>query len=156
MRRSKQALCERETEQILNDATSGVLSVLDADGYPYAVPMSFVHVDGCIYFHSARTGHKIDALRHCEKASFCVIFKDDVRPAGYTTHYKSVIAFGRASIVENEAEIVRALRALGEKYRPGHTAELDTEINKCLPALAVIKLEIEQVTGKQAKGLLKE
>ena len=93
MRRFKQQLNEDEVTRILQTATSGVLSVIDEDGYPYAVPLSFVYFDGKIYFHSAKTGHKIDAVKNCDKATFCIIDKDDVQPEKYTTFYKSVIAF---------------------------------------------------------------
>ena len=43
------------------------------DDYPYAVPISYVCHEGKLYFHSALAGHKVDAIRKCDKASFCVI-----------------------------------------------------------------------------------
>lgn len=154
MRREKQALDEAEIEQILARGASGVLALMDKDGYPYAVPLSYVYVDGKIYFHSAKTGHKIDAVRFCDKASFCVIDKDDVRPKKYTTFYKSVIAFGKAEIVQSEEETLSAMRALGEKYYPNHDEALEVELAKFKSAFAVIKFSIEHITGKQARELI--
>lgn len=150
MRRFKQQLNEDEVTRILNTATSGVLSVIDEDGYPYAVPLSFVYSDGKIYFHSAKTGHKIDAVKSCGKATFCIIEKDDVQPEKYTTFYRSVIAFGKVKIVEESAEAMLAINALGDKYYPDHDTELQAEIEKFKSAFLIIKFDVEHLTGKQA------
>ena len=76
MRRSRQELPAAQTEKILRDGSTGVLSVLGENGYPYALPLNYVYLDGKIYFHCARTGHKLDAIRQCEKVSFCVVERD--------------------------------------------------------------------------------
>ena len=78
MRRVRQQLTTEDCEEILRSATSGTLAVLGDGGYPYAVPLSFVYADGIIYFHSAKSGHKIDAIKNHDKASFCVIAKDEI------------------------------------------------------------------------------
>ena len=78
MRRSKQQLSQEETEAVLTRGTSGVLSVLGDGGYPYGVPLSYVYHDGKLYFHWALSGHKLDAVRACPKASFCVVDRDQV------------------------------------------------------------------------------
>ena len=62
MRRARLALDERECEEILKRGEYGVLAVQGDEGYPYAVPLNYVFVDGAIYFHSAKEGHKIDAI----------------------------------------------------------------------------------------------
>ncbi len=156
MRRFKQQLDEAEVTRILKDNTSGVLALVDGNGYPYAVPLSYVYADGKIYFHSAKTGHKIDAVKNCKKASFCVIDKDDVQPEEYTTYYKSVIAFGSVEIVEDAEEALSAIKILGDKYYPSHDAELQNEIEKNKDLFAIIKFEIEHATGKQAVELLRK
>ena len=73
MRRKNQQLPQEECNRILQVATSGVLAVDGDDDYPYAVPISFVCEDGRLYFHVAKSGHKLDALRRNPKASFCII-----------------------------------------------------------------------------------
>ena len=78
MRRKRQQLAEEESIGILQKATSGTLALMGDNDYPYAVPISYVYYEGKLYFHSALTGHKVDAIRKCDKASFCVIEKDDV------------------------------------------------------------------------------
>ena len=100
MRRKRQQLAEEESIAILEKATAGTLALLGDNDYPYAVPISYVYHDGKLYFHSALAGHKVDAIRKCDKASFCVIEQDDVQPEKYTTFFRSVIAFGRIHIIE--------------------------------------------------------
>lgn len=153
MRRSKQQLSPDEAVAILERNTAGVLAMSGDDGYPYAVPLSYVYADGKIYFHSALAGHKIDALEASDKVSFCVVDADDVVPSEYTTYYRSVIAFGRARILRDEQEKMAALRMLGEKYNPGQPEALAAEIAHGFARLHMIELTIEHLTGKQAKEL---
>ena len=111
-----------------------------------------MYCDGIIYFHSAKTGHKISAIKNCPRASFCAVDRDDVVPEKYTTLYKSVIAFGKASIVDGEEKLY-AIKRLGDKYYPRHDDELELAVARSKDAFAIIKLEIEHVTGKQAREL---
>ncbi len=156
MRRFKQELNQNEIEQILQLNTSGVLALIDNNGYPYSVPLSYVYTNGKIYFHSAKVGHKINAIKNCKKATFCIIDKDDVKPEKYTTFYKSVIAFGNAEIVTNIKETLFAIKELGEKYYPNHTNELQKELEKSKMAFLIIKFDIEHMTGKQAIEMVKQ
>lgn len=100
----KQELSRQEIADILHKGTSGVLALLGDNDYPYAVPISYVYDDGKIYFHGAKSGHKIDAIQRTEKASFCVIDKDLVVPEEYTTYFRSVIAFGKIRVIEDDRE----------------------------------------------------
>jgi nitroimidazol reductase NimA-like FMN-containing flavoprotein (pyridoxamine 5'-phosphate oxidase superfamily) len=118
MRRFRQQLTHEECERILAEATSGVLALSGDDGYPYAVPLSHVYQDGKLYFHCAKEGHKLDSIRRNEKVSFCVIAQDEVIPAKRTTAYISVIAFGKAVIVDDELGLRRIAGLIGEKFPP--------------------------------------
>ena len=132
--------------------STGVLAVHGDDGYPYTVPLNYVYKDGKIYFHCAQAGHKFDALMRDEKVSFCVIDKDQVIPDEFATYYKSAVAFGRARLLEGE-EAARAVYDLGYKYNPDPD-KVRAELNKDLPRVACFQIEIDHLTGKQAKGLL--
>ena len=156
MRRNRQQLSEEESIEILQKATSGVLALLGDNGYPYAVPISYVYADGKIYFHSALSGHKVDAIRSCDKASFCVIEQDDVKPEKYTSFFRSVIAFGRIHIEEDEAEKLAIARLLGNRYNPKHEEALQKEIEGGLSRMLAIRLDIEHLTGKEAIELVRQ
>ena len=156
MRRNRQAMTAEEIRRILEEGTSGVLALSGDGGYPYAVPLSYVYDGSRLYFHGARSGHKIDAIRRCEKASFCVVAADDVVPEAYTTHYKSVIVFGRIRILEDEAQIREAINRLALKYypadSPAHRLEM---IRREWVLLCMMEMTVEHMTGKKAKELIR-
>ena len=156
MRRKKQQLTQAECVEILKRNTSGILAVFGDEGYPYAVPLSYVYDGNAVYFHCAKSGHKLDAIKSCAKVSFCVVDKDDVVPQKYTTHYRSVILFGRASIVNSNEEILSAIEKLAIKYHPMDSREnRDTAIKKDYAAMVIVKIDIEHITGKQSIELAK-
>lgn len=157
MRRARQALNEADTRAILKEGITAVLALAGEDGYPYALPVNYVFDGSAVYFHSAKSGHKLDAIARCNKASLCVIARDDVLPEKFTTLYKSVIAFGRICVVEEEEETRRAARLLAEKYCPLASAEaIKAETEKYLSALAVLRFDIEHLTGKQGAEFLQK
>ena len=156
MRRKRQQLSEKENISILQKATAGTLALLGDNGYPYAVPISYVYADGKLYFHSALSGHKIDAIRNCDKASCCVIDQDEVHPEKYTTYFRSVIAFGRIHIIEDEQEKLETARLLGDRYNPNQEEALQKEIEKGLSRMVMIRFDIEHLTGKEAIELVNQ
>ena len=153
MRRKKQALSNEESHAILIRQSFGVLAVSGDDGYPYAVPLSYVYHDSKIYFHCAASGHKLDAMRRNPKVSFCVIDSDKVVPEKFTTYYRSVIAFGTARILEQEQEKRAALELLAAKYSPDLEQERAQEISKSFHRVCMVELKIEHLSGKEAKEL---
>ena len=155
MRRKKQLLSAEESIEILNSGTSGVLGVYGNDGYPYTVPLSYIYHNSKLYFHIAKEGHKLDAIKNCDKVSFCVISKDEIVPQEFTTYFKSVIVFGRARIIEDDNEKMHAITLLGEKYSP-NVPGLSNEIEQSFNRLHMIELNIEHMTGKAAIELIRK
>jgi len=146
---------------ILDRATHGVLALLGDEGYPYAVPLSHTRVGDTLYFHSAVNGHKLDAIARCDKASYCVVETDQVIPEEFTTYYRSVIAWGRVSVVTHDGEKRQALTALADKYcrtgiGAGYEEKLNAEITKSWGGCLCFKLEIEHLSGKLSKELKAE
>lgn len=156
MRRKKQALTTEETVAVLTGGTSGVLALSGDGGYPYAVPLSYVYQDGHLYFHCARAGHKLDAIRQDPKASFCVIDRDEIVPEEYTSYFRSAIAFGTIRIMEDEQEKRQAIEALALKYAPGDTAEgRRAAIDKDWAPLCMLDMTVEHLSGKEAIELVR-
>lgn len=149
MRRKRQLLPTEESVSILEKMTSGTLALHGDDGYPYAVPVSYVYADGKIYFHTAVKGHKVDAIQTNGKVSFCVVEQDDVKPAEFTTYFRSVIAFGKARILEDGNEKLSALRLLADKYSHGE-AGMEAEIAKGFNHLLMVEITVEHLTGKDS------
>ena len=154
MRRMRQQLSKEVCDNILRNATSGTLALLGDGDYPYAVPLSFVYCGTCIYFHSAKSGHKIDAIKREDKASFCVISKDEIHGDEFTTYFRSVIAFGRITIVSSPDEKLEGAKLLGRKYNPNDEEGLSREIEKSLAHMELLRFDIDHLTGKQAIELV--
>ena len=156
MRRKKQQLSPDICEDILTRGTSGVLALLGDDDYPYAVPISYVYDGAKLYFHCAKSGHKLDAIRKSSKASFCVIGQDEIVPEEYTSYFRSVIVFGKIRILEGDREKREAVEKLAIKYAPDDTVSKRQEtIDHSWAPLCMLEMTIEHMTGKEAIELAK-
>ena len=122
MRRKKQQLEESECVEILKNEKRGVLSVIGDDGYPYGIPMDHYYNEenGKIYFHCALEGHKMDAVKACDKVSYCV-FDEGYRNEGeWALNIKSVIVFGRVRVLDDHEQGLRMAELLALQMT-GHT-----------------------------------
>lgn len=157
MRRKKQVLSEEDCRAVLERGTNGVLATAGDDGYPYAVPLSYVFADDRIYFHTAKSGHKIDAISETDKVSFCVVDMDKIVASEFTTYFRSVIVFGRARILEDKDEITEVLVKLAKKYSPDEGKEsVDKEISSTFNNVAVVEISVEHMSGKEAIELVNQ
>ena len=148
MRRFKQQLSEAECLELLEKEPRGVLALLGDDDYPYAVPLDFLYRDGKLYFHGAREGHKLDALRRHDKVSFCVMDAGFRREGEWALNIRSVIAFGRIrAMAYDEEGIEELLRELGNKYNPD-PEDVERELRGAIGRVRMLELTIEHMTGK--------
>lgn len=154
MRRNRQLLPVAESKAILENSATGILAVSGDDDYPYTVPVNYAYVGDSIYIHSAKEGHKIDAIKRNDKVSFCVIEKDDVQPQLFATYYRSVTVFGRARILTDDEERRKALIHIIEKYSPEYIEEGKQEIERDWDRVCLIEVKIDHMTGKAARGLV--
>ena len=102
--RKKQQISQGECIEILKNEKRGVLSVHGDDGYPYGMPLNhyYCEEDGKLYFHSGMLGHKVDALRRNSKVSYCVYDEGYRKEGEWALNIRSVVAFGRISLVRDE------------------------------------------------------
>ena len=151
MRRKQQMLSHEDCLQILYSGTSGVLALHGDNDYPYAVPISYLYDGNKLYFHCAKSGHKLDAVKRSNKASFCVIGADNIVPEEYTTYFKSVIVFGTIHIMEDERKKREAIEKLAVKYAPSDTAaNREHFIDLEWEPLCMLEMTIEHMSGKEA------
>lgn len=157
MRRNRQKMDAAACVCLLNNGTSGVLAVNGEGGYPYTIPLNYIYEDGKLYFHGAKSGHKIDAILKDAKVSFCVIGMEQNVPEKFTVYFKSVVVFGKAVIVKDDTERREAIRRLADRFSPDESNERrDAEITREWKSLTVIRVDIEYMSGKQAIELVKE
>ena len=156
LRRKKQLLSEQETLRVLEEGKTGIVGVLGDDGYPYTVPINYVSLEDKIYFHSAKKGHKDDAIAKDPKVSMTVVEKDDVVSREFTKYFLSIQIFGKAYVVEDEAERNVAFRALCEKFSGADMDRYDEIMSKEAAAAAIVRIDIEHITGKESMELVNQ
>ncbi len=147
MRRIGQALSAQEMDRVLAQAMRGVLAVHGEDGYPYAFPMDFLYLDGRLYFHCAKVGHKLDALRADSRASFCVMDEGYRKEGEWALNIKSVVIFGRVSEVDDPGRAADIARRLGLKYHPTPES-VEVELEKALDRVLILEMTVDHITGK--------
>lgn len=151
MRLKEQALSKEETEAMLSKATHGTLAISGKDGYPYSVPVSFVYKDDKLYFHGAVAGKKYDLLTSNPQVSFSVVDLDDVQPEKFTTFYRSVIAYGTVTRLEDPEKIHRAMELTVEKYSTGLMEEGRSFIQSQKGNFCAYEMDIAHMTGKRSE-----
>ena len=152
MRRFKQQLTKEECIEILKKEPRGVLSVLGDDGYPYGIVINqwYDEKTGKLYFHGAKEGHKIDALRRCDKVSFCVHDEGYREGDDWPLHIKSVVVFGRMKEVTDSEKIVEICTHLCGKFSDDQ-AYVEKELSRGIPRGLCLELTPEHISGKLVK-----
>lgn len=149
MRRLNQQISDAQCLEILKKEKRGVLSLLGDDGYPYGIPLNhfYSEEDNKIYFHCAKEGHKIDAIKNYEKASFCVYDSGYRKDGEWALNINSVIIFGKIRLV-TDLEITRKICInLVQKFTDDEKY-LEKELQNALPRVQCLEFEIEHMTGK--------
>ena len=149
MRRFKQEISKEECIEVLTNEKRGVLSMIGDDGYPYGIPLNHYYDknDNCLCFHGAKEGHKIDAIKNCNKVSYCVYEKGVKKENHWSLNVRSVIVFGKMHFVENIDECIEIAKNIWWKFGTDEK-ELEEEINRSSSRVLCLKLEIEHMTGK--------
>ena len=149
MRRFKQQITDAECIEILKNTKRGVLSLLGEDGYPYGIPIDHWYCveDGRIYFHGAKEGHKIDAIKACDKASYCVYDEGFRKEGEWALNITSVITFGRIRLVEDEDTARKICTELVRKLTDDQDY-LEKELQNAFPRVQCLELIPEHMTGK--------
>ena len=154
MRRKDRQLTEEEAMDVVRKGEYGVLATVGDDGRPYSVPLSYVldEEKGALYFHgTAAGGQKMDNILANPSVCFTVVMNTEVLPAQFSTKYYSANVFGTAKVVEEEEEKKKALLLLVRKYAPDYEEQGRAYIKRAIRAVAVVRLDVEQVTGKARK-----
>lgn len=152
IRRKDRAMDEAQARALLANCEYGIMGTVGPDGWPYALPLSYIVEGDAIYFHCAHAGHKIENITHNPKVSFTVVGATKPVYAGnFTTYYESAVVFGTARKVEDPGEKTRLLMLVAQKYLPDHMDKALGDIAKSLERTAVYAIDIERITGKAKK-----
>lgn len=149
MLRKKQALSEEDCITVLKTQKRGVLAVLGDEDYPYALPINHYYndEDGHIYFHGAKFGHRVDAVKRHDKVSFCVYDEGFRREGEWALNIKSIIVFGRLVPVEDEDKMIDLCRRLSRKFTDDESY-IENEIKRAGFRTLMYELIPEHMSGK--------
>lgn len=151
MRREDRAQDRDFSLALIDRCTHGVLALSTGEAAPYCLPLSFVRLDNCLYFHCARLGRKTELLRRFPQVCATFVGEDRpvfVPPAMYSTYFQSAIVTGLASEVEDPEEKTAALQALCRKLLPEHMDGFSRAVENSLSVTSVWKITMESVSGK--------
>ena len=153
MRRAEKLMPQERALAVLENGFSGRVAAIGPDGYPYCVPLLYVVMGGELYVHTARAGHLRSAVEHDSRVCFEMDEPGEIFPYGRfecdtSVAFRSVIVFGKARIVEEQAAKQAFFTALMRKY----AKDIDGRPKDFFPRLDQITLYIiviERITGKE-------
>lgn len=150
MRRKKKEISEEAAKQLLQKERRGILAVNGDDGYPYAVPVNYYYSEeeNKIYFHGAREGHKVDALKRDDKVCFTVYGNETIKEETWAPYLQSAVVFGRGRLLDDSEETLVLTRKIAEKYYPRKEL-IEEEIRRSGKAVQVYEISIEHLSGKE-------
>ena len=148
-RKDKEISDTAAIRSIIEKANVCRLGMVDGNR-PYVVPVCFGYRDNVLYLHSALKGQKINLLRKNRNVCFELdLFAEPIKSENacdWSMRYQSVIGFGKAVFIEDLDEKRKALSIIMAQY-----TGLEFQFpEKMLKAMCVIKVKIEQMTGKQS------
>lgn len=152
MRRAKRTISDEDARSLLAKGRRATLAVNGDDGYPFAFPIDYrFDADANkIYFHGAKAGQKVDALRRSDKVCLTVMGNERLEDGEWAPYVQSVVVFGRCRLVDDAAKTEAEVRRLALKYYPS-AEEVERELEKYLSAVQLYEIEIEHLTGKQVQ-----
>jgi len=150
LRRTKNAISKESAIELLKTQKRGILAVNGDDGYPFAFPINYFYDEESekIYFHGARSGHKVDSLNKDNKICFTVYGNDTKQDGDWAPFVESTVVFGRCNLIKDDNIIEEKVRTLALKYYPTKE-EVEEEIKKDIKAVQLYEITIEHITGKR-------
>ncbi len=157
-RRHDRGHYDHETVHALLDAAVLCHVSYVIDGQPYCTPTLFWREGTRLYWHGSSASRMLRNLSEGEPACLTVTHLDSLVLArcgfNHSADYRSVMAFGKARIVEDQAEKEQALVMMVDRFFPGRTAQLRQSDKQEIKATAVIYMDIEKASAKiRAKGV---
>lgn len=152
--RPEQVLTEADARQILSESEYGTLATVSSDGSPYAVAVNYVYSpdDNAVFFHCFARGLKLENIAHEPRVAFSVVGEEELVPERLSTRYRSALVRGRASVVSSDEEKATRLVELSRRLAPEYEHTFGTAIQKYLHKTAVVRIDIDSVTGKMNSG----
>ena len=126
------------------------------DGQPYVIPTSYGRLGDVLYVHGSAASRMLRRLSEGIPVCLTVTLLDGLVLArsvfNHAMNYRSVVVLGMASLVDDPDEKLKGLHAISEHILAGRWAEARQPNEKELKATSVIKLPIQEFSGKVRSG----
>jgi len=157
-RRHDRGFYDHKTVHSLLDAAALCHVSYVIDGQPYCTPTLFWREESRLYWHGSSASRMLRNLSEGEPACLTVTHFDSLVLArcgfNHSADYRSVMAFGQARLLEDQAEKEHALVMMVDRFFPNRTAGLRQSTGQEIKATAVIYMDIEKASAKiRAKGV---
>ncbi len=141
-----------EAKKLLHQSRRGVLAVIGDNNYPYAIPVNYLYDEENekIYFHGSRAGHKVDAIKNCDKVCFTVIGNETIKKETWAPFLQSTVIFGRCHLIQDQSTAMILLKKFAMKFYPNESM-VDEEIAVFKKATQMYEIEIEHLSGKEVQ-----
>jgi nitroimidazol reductase NimA-like FMN-containing flavoprotein (pyridoxamine 5'-phosphate oxidase superfamily) len=147
---------ERDTiHAILDETLISHLGIVQ-DGAPVVIPTLHTRLGDRLYLHGSAASRLLRTLAGGAEVCATATLVDGLVLARSAFHhsvnYRSVVVFGRARLVEPEAERLRALELFTEKLVPGRWSEVRPPTRRELKGTKVLELPLDEASAKVRSG----
>lgn len=148
IRKKQNEITLDETKTLLKTSRRGVLSLFGTNGYPYAIPINYYYDESLnrIIFHGSKAGHKVDAIKACDKVCFTVYGPEIVKKEHWAPYVKSAVVFGRCHLIDD----INLLKTFARKYYPNDEL-VENEVEKQAKNVQLFEITIEHISGKEVQ-----
>nr|MDD6336287.1 pyridoxamine 5'-phosphate oxidase family protein [bacterium] len=153
VRKKKNEISIDAAKELLRCCRRGILAVNGDNGYPYAIPINYLYDEGAqkIIFHGAKAGHKVDALKACDKVCFTTFGNESIKEEeAWAPFLQSVVVFGRCHLIENREDTIKLVKQFALKYYPDEKM-VDEEAALSGREVQMFEIEIEHLSGKKVQ-----
>jgi len=126
------------------------------EGQPYVIPTMFARVGDAVYFHGSAASRMLRGAAGGLAVCITVTLLDGLILArsvfNHSMNYRSVVALGTATLINDPGEKLAALQAFTEKLIPGRWQDARQPNEQELKATSILRLPLREVSAKVRTG----
>src|SRR5260370_23617121 len=130
------------------------------DAQPFVIPTLYARVGDAIYFHGSAASRMLRGTAAGVPVCLTVTLTDGLVLArsvfNHSMNYRSVVALGKATLVDEPKEKLEALHAFTEKILPGRLQDARHANEKDLKATSILTLPLTEVSAKVRSGAVQD
>lgn len=148
MRRKDLAMPPEAVLALIDSKEYAVVSLTDPNGRAYGVPLEYVRKGDHLYFHGAKEGRKVDAMRKNPWACAVILGDTTIVPEKFGRKYESAIVEGQIELIDDPEQKRQVMTWVAESRSPGYPEKAQSIIERMLDRVLVYKMKMEIVAGK--------